>query len=101
MHSYEALLDTLWLAATVLACVCASYSYVLALICAIWDFFCETCPDGTGSFTVCACCGNFGASRPCTQCNAAYYCDKQCQKRHKKLHRKQCSGGGGGGRGRG
>lgn len=63
------------------------------------DFFCETCPDGTGSFTVCACCGNFGASRPCTQCNAAYYCDKQCQKRHKKLHRKQCSGGGGGGSG--
>jgi hypothetical protein len=37
LHSFETVLDTLWLAATVLACVCASYSYVLALLCAIWS----------------------------------------------------------------
>ena len=47
----------------------------------------------------CFACGQRGAMSKCTQCGAAYYCSRECQKSHWAAHKTQCSeashGGGG------
>ena len=38
----------------------------------------------------CAGCGSESAKNRCGGCNQVYYCDKQCQRKHWKTHKKQC-----------
>ena len=47
--------------------------------------------DGT-TLHVCFTCGTSGAKlRSCGQCHRAYYCDRQCQRRDWKRHKRACA----------
>lgn len=41
--------------------------------------------------TSCTACGEEKASKKCSQCKVAQYCDKDCQKFHWFVHKKQCT----------
>ena len=38
----------------------------------------------------CAACGEAGASLKCGGCGLVYYCSRECQKKHWKVHKKEC-----------
>lgn len=42
----------------------------------------------------CRSCGRAGATRRCTACRIALYCDRNCQRAHWKAHKKECASGG-------
>lgn len=39
----------------------------------------------------CAQCGNRAECRACSQCQFVFYCSKDCQRRHWKVHKQTCS----------
>ena len=39
----------------------------------------------------CSNCGKRGAKKMCASCDASYYCDAECQRRHWKTHKVICN----------
>ena len=39
----------------------------------------------------CSHCGTEGASKKCSNCKQAFYCSKDCQKAHFRIHKKECA----------
>ncbi len=42
-----------------------------------------------GNLSKCAFCGKFGRKK-CTKCHSVVYCDRKCQQKHYKVHKKEC-----------
>jgi hypothetical protein len=47
-----------------------------------------------GAHVICAQCGfnlTSTSGKKCSRCNTAYYCSRECQKKHWKMHKKECT----------
>lgn len=47
--------------------------------------------DSFGDDRVCATCAEVNATKKCAKCKAVQYCDRECQRIHWFVHKKECN----------